>query len=124
MLNILALETSTDACSIALAQGGQITSRCQSAPRQHAKCLQPMLEDLLSSCNLNLKKLDVIAYGIGPGSFTGLRIAASAAQGLAFILKIPVYGGCTLECQAIYALEKKNGLKFLKTAIIKEIIYL
>ena len=107
MLNILALETSTEACSVALSQSNVIASRYEIAPRQHAKCLYPMVEDLLLSSGVTIKEIDLITYGIGPGSFTGLRIAASAAQALAYALKIRAFGGCTLECQALEALQNQ-----------------
>ena len=105
MLNILALETSTDACSVALSKNDVVTSRYEIAPREHAKRLSLMVDDLLLSNRITIREIDLIAYGIGPGSFTGLRIGASAAQALAFALKVPVFGGCTLECQALNALQ-------------------
>ena len=105
MFNILALETSTDACSVALSKSGAVTSRYEIAPRKHARRLSLMLDDLLSSNGITIGEIDLIAYGMGPGSFTGLRIGASAAQALAFALKVPVFGGCTLECQALNALQ-------------------
>ena len=105
MFNILALETSTDACSVALSKSDVITSRYELAPREHARRLNLMVDDLLLSSGITIGEIDLIAYGIGPGSFTGLRIGASAAQALAFALKVPVFGGCTLECQALNALQ-------------------
>ena len=105
MFNILALETSTDACSVALSKSDVITSRYEIAPREHARRLSLMVDDLLLSNGITIGEIDLIAYGIGPGSFTGLRIGASAAQALAFALKVPVFGGCTLECQALNSLQ-------------------
>ncbi len=105
MFNILALETSTDACSVALSKSDVITSRYELAPREHARRLNLMVDDLLLSSGITIGEIDLIAYGIGPGSFTGLRIGASAAQALAFALKVPVFGGCTLECQALNSLQ-------------------
>ena len=105
MFNILALETSTEACSVAISKSDVVSFRYQMAPRQHANHLNLMVEDLLSSNGMTTKELNLITFGVGPGSFTGLRIGASAAQALAFVLKIPVFGGCTLQCQAQNALQ-------------------
>ena len=105
MFNILALETSTDACSVALSKSNVVTSRYEMAPREHARRLSLMVDDLLLSNVITIREIDLIAYGMGPGSFTGLRIGASAAQALSFALKVPVFGGCTLECQALNALQ-------------------
>ena len=96
MLNILALETSTDACSVALSNNDAVTSRYELAPRDHAKRLSLMVDDLLVSSGITIREIDLVAYGIGPGSFTGLRIGASAARALAFSLKVPVLVGVLL----------------------------
>lgn len=89
MTGILAIETATDACSVAVFVNGQIRERHAIAPRQHSQLLFTMLEELLPMRNLAELGIVAIAYGCGPGSFTGLRIAASAVQGLAYSCEIP-----------------------------------
>jgi tRNA threonylcarbamoyladenosine biosynthesis protein TsaB len=89
-MKILAIETSSAACSVALLIDGQIICRHEIAPMQQAKLLLPMLEQLLTAENIELKQLDAIAFGCGPGSFTGVRIATSVAQGLAYAAGIPL----------------------------------
>lgn len=102
---ILAIETSTDACSAAvLASDGKIFSRFLVAPRQHARLILPMIQEVLTEANLTLKDLTAIAFGCGPGSFTGLRVACGTAQGLAFGADLPVIAVSSLQilAQGIY----------------------
>lgn len=84
MAKILALDTSTDACSVALSLDGEIHEDFRIIPRQHTKELLPMVDAMLKASSLKVDDLDVIAFGRGPGSFAGIRIAAGVAQGLAF----------------------------------------
>lgn len=95
-MKILSLETSTELCSAALWRDGQVEIREAQAGQRHSELLLPMIDALLVSQNLRLKDLDGIAFGAGPGSFTGLRIACGIAQGLAFGADIPVLGVSTL----------------------------
>lgn len=106
MTNILALDTSTDACSVCLRVNGDIDSRCELIPRQHNHRLFTMLTDLLPAGGPAAVGLDFLSYAQGPGSFTGLRIAASAIQGLAYSLKLPVAGISSLACLAQGALRR------------------
>ncbi len=106
MSNILALDTSTDACSVALQMAGEIQHRFELIPRQHNRRLFSMLQELLPGATMSELSIDLLAYNRGPGSFTGLRIAASAMQGLAFSLGLPVVGVSTLACMAQGALRK------------------
>jgi len=99
-LKILALDTSTEYCSIALSLDGEILSREVLAGQQHSELILPMLQRMLAETELTLVQLDGIAFGAGPGSFTGLRIACGVAQGLAFGADLPVTGVCTLEALA------------------------
>lgn len=108
MTNILAIDTSTDACSVALYLDGQYTELHENAPRQHSQRLFSMLRELLPSGKLREQGIDAIAYANGPGSFTGLRIAASAVQGLAFSNDLPAVPVSTLACQSQTAL--RTGL--------------
>lgn len=93
MSNILALDASAESCSVALAFAGRPTiRRSSSQPRAHAQHLLPFVESLLHEAKVSLADLDAIACAIGPGSFTGLRIALSTAQGLAYASKKPLIG--------------------------------
>ena len=91
-MNFLVLDTSSSYCSVALSCGGKLYCDTRHIPRQHNKYLLQMIEDLFQSANLVKKHLDFIAYGVGPGSFVGVRLAASVAKGFAVSLDIPVIG--------------------------------
>ena len=104
MTGILAIETATDACSVALWVDGEYQERHEVAPRKHSQRLFLMLQELLGSGDLRAHGISAIAYGCGPGSFTGLRIAASAVQGLAYANKLPAISVSSLACQAQTAL--------------------
>jgi tRNA threonylcarbamoyladenosine biosynthesis protein TsaB len=83
-VKILALETSTDFCSVCLLVGEDIHCTGENAGQRHSELLLPMVDELLRCVDLKVSDLDAIAFGAGPGSFTGLRIACGVAQGLAY----------------------------------------
>lgn len=83
-MNILALDTSTEQCSVALLRGDLTISRSLHAGQRHSTMILPMVREVLEEAKLTLAQLSGIAFGAGPGSFTGLRIACGVAQGLAF----------------------------------------
>jgi tRNA threonylcarbamoyladenosine biosynthesis protein TsaB len=103
MAAILALDTSTEACSCALSIDGLLREKHVVAPRQHAAILLSNIDALLKEQGLTFAQLDAIAWGRGPGSFTGLRIAAGVTQGIAFGVNLPVIPVSTLASLALDA---------------------
>jgi tRNA threonylcarbamoyladenosine biosynthesis protein TsaB len=95
-----AIETSTEWCSVALFRDGEIAACEQRAANRHAELALPMLERLLAQAATSAAQLDAVAFGAGPGSFTGVRIACGLAQGLAFARGLPVIGISSLEAMA------------------------
>ena len=106
-MQILALDTSTEFLSLALSLNGGIFSRDIHAGQSHSKQILPVLRELLDEAKVSLNDLDGIAFGAGPGSFTGLRIACGVAQGLAFGSNLPVVEVSTLEALAQQSGEQK-----------------
>lgn len=105
MATVLALETSADACSIALLHGGDMIERHELLPRSHTQHVLPMIDALLKDAGIALAAVDVIAFGRGPGSFTGLRVCASVVQGLAYAAGIPCAPVSSLQALAQTALD-------------------
>lgn len=89
-LTLLALDTSTEACSVALLHRGEITSLDEVAQRTHTKRILPMINEILSQSGIKLNQVDALVFGRGPGSFTGVRVGAGIAQGLALGADLPV----------------------------------
>ena len=100
-INLLAIETSTEACSVAVYAHGNIVSRHELAPRRHTQLVLPWAEELLAQAGLRKSQLDAIAVGRGPGAFTGVRLAIAIAQGLALALDRPVLPVSTLAVLAM-----------------------
>lgn len=100
MTRILAIDTATEACSAALWQNGELLSRYQVAPRGHTDLILPMVAELLAEGELSLNQLDGLAFGRGPGSFTGVRITLGVAQGLAYGADLPLLGVSNLQALA------------------------
>ncbi len=120
-MKILAIETSTEYCSVALWQDGVMSERCELVGQKHSEVLMAMVDALLRESGLRIQDLDGIGFGKGPGSFTGVRIACGVAQGLAFGAGLNVVGVCTLEAlaqasghaQVITALDARMGEIYL-----------
>lgn len=99
-MKLLALETATEACSVAVYVDGEIRARHEIAPRKHAEYTLPWAEQLLAEAGLKKSQLDAIAVGRGPGAFTGVRLAIALAQGIALALDKPVVAVSTLRVLA------------------------
>ncbi|WP_428828086.1 tRNA (adenosine(37)-N6)-threonylcarbamoyltransferase complex dimerization subunit type 1 TsaB [Azonexus sp. IMCC34842] len=97
---ILALETSTELGSCALWRDGEVVERLCPSGRSHSETLLPLVRELLAEAGCKVGQLDAIAFGVGPGAFTGLRIACGAAQGLAVAGDIPLLPVTSLEVMA------------------------
>jgi len=91
-VNLVALETSTEYCSLAVSRGAEVFGRSFHAGQRHSELALPVLRELLQQAGLDMQAIEGIAYGAGPGSFTGLRIACGIAQGLALARNLPVAG--------------------------------
>lgn len=120
-MRLLALETATEACSVALWLDGDCRQRFQVAPRAHAELVLPMVQELLEEAGLRLSELHGVAFGCGPGAFTGVRVATAVAQALAFAAELPVVPVSTLAtlarggfrttqaCRILTALDARMG---------------
>lgn len=106
MATFIALDASTETCSVALIKGSLRLSHASETPQRHAQQLLPLIDELLQRAELRLDQLDFIACSQGPGSFTGLRIGLGVAQGLAYGTGIPMIGVCSLAALARNAARK------------------
>ena len=122
-MKILAIETSTEACSAALGIDNSCIYRHQIAPRKHTELILPMIDSLLNEANIKLNSLDAIAFGRGPGAFTGVRIAISVTQGLAYPYDIPVIPISTLAILAQQFSNKYDCIAASFDARMKEIYW-
>lgn len=102
-MRILAIDTCNETCSVALWSDGDVIQRLERQPRMHAKLALPMVQTVLDEAGIALSQADAIGFGAGPGSFTGLRIAAAITQGLAFGADLPVVPISTLAAMATMA---------------------
>lgn len=102
-MKILAFETATEACSVALWIDGEVRERFEIAPRRHTELALPWAEALLAEAGIAKSQIDAVACGRGPGAFTGVRLAVALTQGLAFALDRPVLAISTLAALALDA---------------------
>jgi tRNA threonylcarbamoyladenosine biosynthesis protein TsaB len=112
-MKILAIETASEACSAALNLDGEISIRYKVVPRGHSELILTMVDDLLRESGLSYASLDAVAYGRGPGSFTGVRIATGVTQGIAFAADLPVIGISTLAALAQRGYREKGERNLL-----------
>ena len=89
-MNLLAIDTATEACSAALSCGGEVREEFEVAPRRHNQLLFEMCDALFAAAGIGPDALDALAFGRGPGAFTGVRVAAAVAQGIAYAHRLPV----------------------------------
>lgn len=106
MASLLVVDASSTLCSVALSHDAQQWQLIEEQPRKHAQRLLPMVDELLTQAQVSKQQLSGIAYGRGPGSFTGIRIAASVMQGIAFALSLPVAGISSLQAVALATLRR------------------
>jgi tRNA threonylcarbamoyladenosine biosynthesis protein TsaB len=112
-VKLLALETGGQHCSVALAVDDDIRSLSSAAPRANSERLLPLVEQLLGDGGLSGRDLDALAFARGPGSFTGVRLGAAAAQGLAFSLDLPVVPVSSLAALALAAYYETGARRIL-----------
>ena len=122
---LLALDTSTEACSVALWHKGEKTHLDELAQRTHTKRILPMIDELLVNSGINLKQVDALAFGRGPGSFTGVRVGAGIAQGLALGADLPVIAvsNLTAMVQAAFELHQAENVVAAIDARMNEVYF-
>ena len=111
MQTLLAIETSTERCSVALRIGDQVQEKMIEGARRHAESVLVFVDELLNEAGISKTQLDAVAFGRGPGAFTGVRLAVALAQGFAFGLDIPAIPVSTLAATAWNALEAAPVLR-------------
>lgn len=112
-MRILAIDTATEACSVALQIPAQIYAKFEYCPREHTQRILPLVESILAEGNTALAEIDVLAFGRGPGSFTGVRIGVGIAQGLALGAMLPMVGVSTLAAMAEGAWRRTGATQVL-----------
>ena len=124
-ITLLALDTSTEACSVALWHKGEKTHLDELAQRTHTKRILPMVDELLANSGINLKQVNALAFGRGPGSFTGVRVGAGIAQGLAFGADLPVIAvsNLTVMAQAAFELHQAENVAAAIDARMNEVYF-
>lgn len=110
---ILAIDTATEACSVALWNNGEKHALFEICPREHTQRILPMVQQILAESGVSLNQLDALAFGRGPGSFTGVRIGIGIAQGLAMGADLPMIGVSTLATMAQGAFRQMGATQVL-----------
>jgi tRNA threonylcarbamoyladenosine biosynthesis protein TsaB len=122
-LKLLAIDTATEQCSVALNVDNTVVARCVQTQRAHADMILPMIQEVLDEAGAALKQLDVIAFGRGPGAFTGVRIAIGVAQGIAFACDLPVIGISNLAAVAQQATDASGEILVCMDARMSEVYW-
>ena len=124
-MNVLAIETSTTACSLGLRIDSETIEQTTQLGRNHSREILPRIGALLTDTGVELRSLDLIVFGKGPGSFTGLRIALGVVQGLAYGIGVPVVGISTLACcaQGRYRAFGDEHIVVAETARLTEVYF-
>ena len=112
-MQILAIDTATEACSAALWNDGTLSAHFEICPREHTQRILPLVQEVLTESGTTLSELDALAFGRGPGSFTGVRIGIGIAQGLALGAELPMIGVSTLATMAQGAWRKTGATRVL-----------
>ena len=122
-MKILAIDTATERCSVALRIDGQVIIREIETPRGHADLILPMVKEVLGEAGCSLRQLDGIAYGRGPGAFTGVRIAIGVVQGLAFGADLPTVGISNLAAVAQQVAQRQDHILVCMDARMQEVYW-
>ena len=124
-VTLLALDTATEACSVALLHGGEKTHLAQFAQREHTKHILPMVDEILAQAGITLHQVDALVFGRGPGSFTGVRVGAAIAQGLALGADLPVIpiSNLTAMAQAAFELYQAENVAAAIDARMNEVYF-
>ena len=114
--NILAVDSSTKACSVALNVAGRVYTRHEILPQKHAHRILPMVDEILQEAKLSVQQIDALSFGEGPGAFTGIRIAAGVIQGLALGWDKPV-----IALSSLSAISEEWGAEFIANSVSNEL---
>ena len=122
-MKVLAIDTATERCSVALRIGGEMITREIETPRGHADLILPMVKEVLGEAECSLRQLDGLAYGRGPGAFTGVRIAIGVVQGLAFGADLPTVGISNLAAVAQQVAQPQAHILVCMDARMQEVYW-
>ena len=124
-MKILAIDASSEACSVALLNDNEIIERYDVVPRKHTELILPMIDEVLAESGASLNQLDALAFNRGPGSFTGVRVSTSVAQGLAYAVDLPVIAvsGLATVAQGAWRTSQQDYILVLLDARMDEVYW-